>query len=308
MKRTFYILILSLLMVGAASAIAFLIYPEFETDRTAERADGRAVSAGAGVPAHGGAYNEKTHNETTDSVDVPVPDKRLYLILDDGGHALDHLRWFSEFPGVFTVAVLPGLPFSRETARMTVAMGHELILHQPMEATGGNDPGPGAVYTAQPDHHIQRIIRQNLAQFPDVIGVNNHMGSKATEDARVMNAVVSVLANRNLFFLDSRTTAASVAETAATEAGLPPLRRDIFLDNNRTEEAISKQLDLALDVAKEQGRAVMIGHVTSPELARVLVSRYDEITAAGFTYYPVSDLVNRVAGEEQRIAHEDSGN
>jgi uncharacterized protein len=317
MKRTLYIVFLSLLMVGAASGIAFLVYPDFEADRT----EGRAVSAGSGAPAP----DKKTDSEKTDAPEtshpdekpspnpaVPAgpawPDKRLYLILDDGGHALDHLRWFSDFPGVFTVAVLPGLPHSRETARMTVAMGHELMLHQPMEALGGNDPGPGAVYTVQRDHRIQSVVRRNLAQFPDAIGVNNHMGSKATKDLRVMNAVASVLAHRNLFFLDSRTSAESVVETAAVEAGLPPLRRDVFLDNIRTEEAISSQLDEALDVAAEHGRAVMIGHITSPELARVLVSRYDEISAAGYGFFPVSDLVNLVAGEEQRIAHEDSGN
>jgi len=230
---------------------------------------------------------------------------RLYLILDDGGHSLDDLRAFAPFPGVFTVAALPSLEYSGAVARMTVALGHELILHQPMEALGGNDPGPGAIFTAYDNPLIRRILRENLRQFPDAIGVNNHMGSKATGDERVMSAVASVLANRHLFFLDSRTVHTSIADAVAVSAGLPELRRDVFLDNVRTDEAISAQIDEGLAIARNKGYAVLIGHVTSPELARVLTDRYDEITAAGYTFAPLSDLV---ASQTRRIAHENTGN
>jgi polysaccharide deacetylase 2 family uncharacterized protein YibQ len=230
---------------------------------------------------------------------------RIYLILDDGGHSLDDLRAFAPFPGIFTLAVLPSLEYSTDAARMAIALGHELILHQPMEALGGNDPGPGAIMTTDDNPRIRRILRENLRQFPDAIGVNNHMGSKATGDVRVMAAVSSVLANRHLFFLDSRTIHTSVADTVAVAAGLPGLRRDVFLDNVRTTEAISGQLDEGLAIAREKGYAVLIGHVTSPELARVLTDRYDEITAAGFAFAPLSDLV---AAQTRRVAHENTGN
>ncbi len=315
MKRIFYILILSLVLASAVSAIAFLVYPD-----AAVNGDVREEGDSAGVEP---VENEKGRNEQpgaesavplgrrddeTREPAVPEDDregKKLYLILDDGGHSIDQLRRFTPFPGVFTVAVLPGLADSVEVARMTVALGHELILHQPMEAQGGNDPGPGAIYTVQRDHQIRRVLRRNLAQFPDAIGVNNHMGSKATQDRRVMEAVISALTIRDLFFLDSRTTAESVVDGVNTSHLRPPLRRDVFLDNVRTEEAISKQLDLALRLADRRGHAVMIGHVTSGELARVLLSRYDEITAAGYEFFPISDLA---VGEEARLAHEDTGN
>ena len=188
---------------------------------------------------------------------------------------------------------------------MTVALGHDLIVHQPMEALGGSNPGPGAVYTAFEEHQIRRVVRGNLRDFPDAIGVNNHMGSKATSDERVMSAVVDVVANRSLFFLDSRTTHTSVAAAIAGNAGLPPLQRDVFLDNVRTEAAISDQLDVALEIADAKGYAVMIGHVTSPELARVLIDRYDAIVADGYTFHPIRELA---AGGAHRIAHEDTGN
>ncbi|MDA3949596.1 MAG: divergent polysaccharide deacetylase family protein [Spirochaeta sp.] len=323
MKRLPYIAILVLLLFGSLSGIALLVSAA-EPALTAG-AGGTGGGDGARLGDEDGPVDEAPawsgaaasgRDEAVEAaaaaagpgerLNLPPRDpRRLYLILDDGGHTLDDLRAFSAFDGVFTVAVLPKLPYSRETARMTVALGHDLIVHQPMEAIGGSDPGPGAVFTAFEDHRIRRIVRTNLRDFPDAIGINNHMGSKATSNARVMSAVVEVVANRALFFLDSRTTHTSVGAATAENAGLPPLKRDVFLDNVRSEEAISKQLDLALEIAATQDFAVMIGHVTSPELARVLIDRYDAIVAAGYTFHPLSDLA---AGEALRIAHEDTGN
>jgi len=197
------------------------------------------------------------------------------------------------FQGIFTVAVLPGLAFSRESAQMVLALGHEAILHQPMEAVGGNDPGPGAILVSQSDREIRRTLTSNLAMMPGVVGVNNHMGSLATSDSRVMQTVGSTLHRHRLFFLDSRTTHLSVAATTVRTAGVPTAQRDVFLDNVRETEAISAQLDQSLAIADEQGHAVMIGHVTSPELARVLIDRYAELVAAGYRFRPLSDLINR---------------
>jgi polysaccharide deacetylase 2 family uncharacterized protein YibQ len=230
---------------------------------------------------------------------------RLYLVLDDAGHDLDQLRDFGSFPGVFTVAVLPGLDYSREALRMALALGHEAILHQPMEAMGGNDPGPGAIYTAQSEGEIRRTLLSNIASMPGIVGVNNHMGSRATSDARVMGTVVATLERYRIFFLDSRTTHLSVGFATARAAGLSAVQRDVFLDNVRDEEAISAQLDAALEVARNKGYAVMIGHVTSPELARVLTERYPALHAAGFRFFPLSDLIAR---EQGQLAHAGSGN
>lgn len=230
--------------------------------------------------------------------------KRLYLVLDDAGHDLDQLRMFTSFPGTFTVAVLPGLEYSREATRMVIALGHEAILHQPMEALGGNDPGPGAIFTDQSSSEIRRVLISNLATLPGVIGVNNHMGSRATADQRVMEVVAETIGRYRLFFLDSRTTHLSVAADQSRASGLAAVERDVFLDNVRDETAISRQIDQGLAIAARQGHAVMIGHVTSPELARVLTNRYAEIAAAGYAFLPLSDLVSR---EYARITHADTG-
>ncbi|MEX2442631.1 MAG: divergent polysaccharide deacetylase family protein [Alkalispirochaeta sp.] len=237
---------------------------------------------------------------------LPEPDgPRLYIVLDDAGHDLDHLREFIPFRGVFTVAILPGLQYSREVAQMVIALGHEAILHQPMEALGGNDPGPGAILASHSERQIRRTLTSNLSTMPGVVGVNNHMGSLATGDVRVMQTVAATLQRHRLFFLDSRTTHLSVAADTTRSAGVPTLERDVFLDNVREEEAISEQLDQGLAIAEEQGHAVMIGHVTSPELARVLIGRYAELVEAGFVFRPLSDLIN---GEYAHQTDADSRN
>jgi uncharacterized protein len=256
------------------------------------------------APAGGGAVRPDEDDRRGEGADSEVVG-RLYLVLDDAGHDLDQLRAFRSFPGVFTVAVLPGLDYSREALRMALALGHEAILHQPMEALGGNDPGPGAISTGQSEGEIRRTLLSNIASLPGIVGVNNHMGSRATSDPRVMATVVSTLERYRIFFLDSKTTHLSVAAAAARAAGLSALERDVFLDNVRDEDAISAQLDTALAVAREKGYAVMIGHVTSPELARVLTERYPAMRAAGFQFFPLSDLIAR---EQGQIAHARTGN
>ena len=299
-------LILLALIVASVAGMVGLLRPELFSGGDAGGAgDVRTASAqpeepDQGIPDPSGSGSTGPSSEDGDTSDGP----RLYLVLDDAGHDLDHLRAFMRFPGAFTVAVLPGLRYSADAVRMTIALGHEAILHQPMEAVGSNDPGPGAIYVRQSDAEIRRTVTSNVASMPGIIGVNNHMGSRATADQRVMGVVADALSRYRLFFLDSRTTARSVAADATRSRGIDTAVRDVFLDNVREDDAISAQLDEALAVADEQGYAVMIGHVTSFELARVLRDRYAEITAAGYRFLPLSDLLER---ERARLSHAGSG-
>lgn len=216
----------------------------------------------------------------------------LYIVLDDAGHHLDHLRRFNAFPGRLTVAVLPHLRATTASARMAVALGHEVILHLPMEPSGTANPGPGAVLVRDGDDVVRARLDAALRAVPGAVGMNNHMGSRATTDERVMRALILEAQRRGLYFLDSRTSAQSIAPAVALAQGAVPLQRDVFLDNVRTEEAINAQLELGLSIAREKGYAVLIGHVTSPELARVLARRYGEIRTAGFEFGVVSELVS----------------
>src|SRR6185436_2800697 len=117
-------------------------------------------------------------------------------------------------------------------------------------------PGPGVVLRSQSEEQITQTVEADLASVPGAVGVNNHMGSAATADDRVMRAVVRVLARRGLFFLDSRTTGATVAREAARKERVPAVSRRVFLDDVATEAAVGKALDELVARARAEGSAV----------------------------------------------------
>lgn len=137
-----------------------------------------------------------------------------------------------------------------------------MLLHLPMEPEGYPrvKPGPGLVLRSQSDADVVQTLEADLASVPGAAGVNNHMGSAATADLRVMRVLARVLAARGLFFLDSRTTDATVAERAAAEASVRTVARRVFLDDEATEPAVREQLREVLRRARRDGSAVAIGH------------------------------------------------
>ncbi|MGD1147463.1 MAG: divergent polysaccharide deacetylase family protein [Thermoanaerobaculaceae bacterium] len=188
---------------------------------------------------------------------------RLAIVLDDAGASMEVVRETEELPTAVAVAVLPNALRSAEVARGLGAQGREVLLHMPMEPLGTQGPGPGegAVEVGLPAHEIRVRVERALGVVAGARGMNNHMGSRATADAAAMRAVMSVLRERGLYFLDSRTTPDSVAEQVARENGIPALRRDVFLDVVSEPEAIRHALEQAVARARAQGSAVAIGHV-----------------------------------------------
>jgi polysaccharide deacetylase 2 family uncharacterized protein YibQ len=193
----------------------------------------------------------------------PAGQGSLAIVLDDAGYSLDPVAAIGRLPKAVAVAVIPNAPLAREVARALGAQGRELLVHMPMEALPGNgpDPGPGAIEVGLPAAEIARRIDAGLAAVPGAVGLNNHMGSRATADRSAMEAVMEALKGRHLFFLDSRTTADTVAEDVARENGVAALRRDVFLDVVAEPAAIRAALGTALARARSEGRAVAIGHV-----------------------------------------------
>lgn len=216
----------------------------------------------------------------------------LYLVLDDGGNNADTLAQFLSFPGPLAVAVLPLLPYSVETAVRTSAAGKEVILHLPMEAVGGTNPGPGAILTSMSDRDIIRTLDENIKSVPGVVGVNNHMGSLATQDKRTMEIVLSELRRRDLFFLDSRTSVDTVGREVATALELPFVERQVFLDNQRTREEILTSLHHALELSLAADSVVMIGHVTVSLLAEILKEVYPVLLEAGYRFGAITELLS----------------
>jgi uncharacterized protein len=190
------------------------------------------------------------------------------VVIDDAGYDLEALQPFLDLPMPLAVAVLPNLPHSGEAARRVLAAGKELLLHLPMEPGGGENPGPGALLTGQTAEEIERLLDKALASVPGAVGVNNHMGSKATADRALMDIVLGVLDRRGLFFVDSRTTTLSVAAAEAGRLGVPSLERRVFLD--AVDGAVEQSLQAAISDAARDGSAVAIGHVQTDGLADIL--------------------------------------
>ncbi len=187
---------------------------------------------------------------------------RLAILLDDAGQQMSLVPAASALPKPIAVAVLPFLPSSAETAVALHRAGHEIWLHMPMEPEGypSENPGPGAILISMSDDDVRRTLQTAINNVPFIVGINNHMGSKATADLRLMTIVMQELRSRNLFFIDSRTTVKTQALDAARAQGVPSNRRRVFLDNDHSMEAIGRQLEDAVYEAKKYGEAIAIGH------------------------------------------------
>jgi polysaccharide deacetylase 2 family uncharacterized protein YibQ len=225
--------------------------------------------------------------------ELPEPRRRgvLAFVIDDAGNNLRELEPFLRFPGPLTIAVLPGLPHSAEAARRIRAAGKEVFLHQPMEALGGQDPGPGAVYSGMGSAEIRTIVERNLAELGPVAGMNNHQGSRITMDERAMETILALCRERGIYFLDSRTTAETVVPSVAERMEMQIGERDVFLDNIQEKAAMIRYVGEGLERASRKGNAVMIGHTWSPELAVTLEELYPDLIRQGYSLSTVSDLM-----------------
>ncbi|MGC2650411.1 MAG: divergent polysaccharide deacetylase family protein, partial [Candidatus Cybelea sp.] len=217
---------------------------------------------------------------------------RLALIVDDCGQWIATERGFVALEIPLTLSVLPDVPYTRVIAAEASDAGKGVMLHLPMETLSGLNPGPGKVTTAMSDAQIVAQVQSDLAEVPLARGVNNHEGSKASADARVMRAVIGVLAQHSLFFIDSRTNVASVGEATARAMGVPTAARDVFLDNRADEAYSEAQLSQAAEIAQRTGSAIAIGHPRPTTLAavRAMIPR---LQALGVQFVLVQDLVSK---------------
>jgi polysaccharide deacetylase 2 family uncharacterized protein YibQ len=212
-------------------------------------------------------------------------------VIDDAGNNLRELEPFLRFPGPLTIAVLPGLPHSAEAARRIRAAGKEVFLHQPMEAVGGQNPGPGALYSGMSGAEIRAILAANVAEVGPVAGMNNHQGSKITADEALMETVLAFCREHGIYFLDSRTTAGTAAPAAARRLGIKIGERDVFIDNIQERASMIQYIQDGLKKADQKGAAVMIGHTWSAELAATLEELYPDLVKDGFSLSTISRLM-----------------
>lgn len=226
---------------------------------------------------------------------LPPPRRQLpkvAIIIDDLGYDRAMANNFIGLKAALTFSVLPFSRFQKNIALEANKKGFDIMLHLPMEPVEYPkiDPGPGALLTTMsPDTLIQQLNR-HLDRIPFVKGVNNHMGSRLTADADRMNQIFSVLKQRGLFFIDSRTTADTRSIQAARLFKVPFAQRDVFLDHVQDKMHIQKQFEKLIHFARLHGEAVGIGH-PYPETYNVLKALLPDLKKR-VLLVPASQIVN----------------
>jgi hypothetical protein len=223
---------------------------------------------------------------------VTSPKGQIVLIIDDVGFDHQPLDAAMRIDPNLNFSILPNAQHAHDFAEELHNAGFEVLCHLPMEPVDypHQSPGKNAVMTAMTDAQIGETTRHDIAAVPHAAGVNNHMGSRATSDPRVMRAVLASLP-KGMFFIDSMTTSRSVAERVAREMRIPTAARQVFLDDVQEEAAVRKQLAQLTTAAAQRGVAIGIGHMY-PVTVRVLGEAAPDLRAKGFRFVRASEAVD----------------
>ena len=208
------------------------------------------------------------------------------LIIDDLGQNLPRDRQVLALPGPVTAAVMPDTPHAAQFAREAYKAGKIVILHMPMDPA----TGPFAWHPDLPIDELEKRLNAAFKAVPYTSGINNHMGSRMTSQPQAMAWLMANLLHRHKFFVDSRTSAQTVAAAEAQKIGLASVSRDVFLDDVRTEQAITTQLHTAIKLAHTQGSAVMIGH-PYPQTLAVLTRELPKLKAQGIDWIDIRQMI-----------------
>jgi polysaccharide deacetylase 2 family uncharacterized protein YibQ len=208
-----------------------------------------------------------------------VANARLAIIIDDLGSDRAAAEAVFSLGYPLTVSVLPNHEHSVDIAKEAHRRGFEVMLHLPMQSVANETPEAQELHPGMAAPEVAALVDQFLQNVPDAAGVNNHQGSQATADSALMDELMPVLRDHHLFYVDSRTTAATVAYDTAQDFGVRSAFRNVpFLDDVAEVAAVRKQLELAMRGAREKGEAVAIGHPHAATLQalREVLSRAQE--------------------------------
>ena len=217
---------------------------------------------------------------------------RLAIIIDDLGsdRAAAEAVFALGYP--LTISILPNHEHSPDIAQEAHRRGFQVMLHLPMQSVANETPEAQELRSGMPAPEVAAMVDRFLQNVPDAAGVNNHQGSQATADAALMDELMPVLRDRHLFYLDSRTTAATVAYDTAQDFGVRSAFRNVpFLDDVTQVAAVRKQLELSLRGAREKGEALAIGH-PHPATLQALREVLPQAQAQGVRLVIASELVH----------------
>ncbi|MFC1674674.1 divergent polysaccharide deacetylase family protein [Candidatus Omnitrophota bacterium] len=224
---------------------------------------------------------------------TPAPFKgKIAIVIDDWGYSLQNIQTISQFSFRVTVSLLPNLKFSRVLAEKLHGMGHEVILHLPMEPQEPKRLEKNTILTSMDASTVRNILADDLKQLRRAIGVSNHMGSRATEDTETVTVLFKELKRRKLYFLDSLVSTKSVCQKVAASQRLRFAKRDVFLDNRSDPEYILAQIEELKERAVAFGMSIGICHDRRNTL-EVLKKVMPELEKEGFELVVLSELVKR---------------
>jgi polysaccharide deacetylase 2 family uncharacterized protein YibQ len=299
-KGVMGICLLTVLAIGGGAAIH-----QWLKDRPANKIEKSTEQARSSV------YKVPRYEVFPPEKQIPLPHKKslpgkkirpankpqIAIVIDDLGVDLGMARKFMRLDKNLTMSILPHNPHSKKIAQEVHAAGMLPILHLPMEPIEYPkvNPGPGTLLVSMAPDEIIRTLTQNIESVPFIKGVNNHMGSRMTTTSTKMYQIFTILRKRNLFYIDSRTTAESLCKPSARLLKVPFAERDVFLDHHHTPEAINHQIERLVDIAYEKGAAIGIGH-PYPETYQTLRQALPYLKQKT-QLVPVSQMVH-VVGEE----------
>ena len=234
--------------------------------------------------------------EVTKKKAFPVIQKKfsnpkVAIVIDDFGYNMSDLDTLFGTRLPVTLSILPNLPYSRRVADMARSKGYEVILHLPLEANDKLAPAePDTIKTDMDEKKITLMLDQEIGTVPGLKGVSNHQGSKATENKTTMCSIIGDLKKRNLYYFDSLVTDKSICKEAAKNIGVPYAKRDMFLDNDQSQDAIEKQVLSLRRFAFRKGSAIAVCHDRKNTIA-VLGRMMPELSAEGVEFVSLSDMV-----------------
>lgn len=226
--------------------------------------------------------------------EAPIMKRELAIVIDDLGNNMNGTEEILNLPITLTAAIMPFMPSTKEDAELANRSGHDVIVHLPMEPKKGKKSwlGPGAITTDLSDEEIRKRVVAAIKDVPHAIGMNHHMGSKATEDERVMRIVLEVCKEYGFFYLDSKTTGKSVVGKIANQINLPYLENNLFFDDVYTTRHVTKQANLLAGKLNKNDQLIAIGHVgISGSIMASVLEAYIPVYKNKAQLVPLSKLI-----------------
>jgi uncharacterized protein len=217
--------------------------------------------------------------------------KRVAIIIDDMGVRLKEGRQILQLDPRLTLSFLPFEIHTQTLLKKAQKADREIMLHMPMESVVRLRQNKGVLRNGMDEIFLKKKLNDALKAVPNIVGVNNHRGSLLTQNERAMGWIMSVLKQRDLFFIDSKTTNKSVVAKVAKQWQVPSLSRHVFLDHSMEEDDINRQFDRMLQKVERSGEAIVIGHPQLPTIS-VLKKRLVELEQLSIEIVPISQFIH----------------